>query len=490
MQSPFAPDLLEASGLASIKGTVAAHAQNATCLGMPGSGIWNTGENFVKDADDRKNVAALAFVVPDQVDLHEDGREGLARLVTIDGNHAGTKSSFFPVLEDISKIHRLTDSDLKMLGEIADSIAAVTVKSDSGDEHLRVQCALQAIRAVARKACATERSEEDSELLEVHLGPFTCRESAEKSLQIADDLTSSVSPASLSNIIGKFRDMLAVEQVPYTGHSVGFEVEFFSGCSLSTLHPNFGLTATQLANYKQNQRTYDSIFDMHSYMANSAARNIVVQNKLFHRISDEYATRDGKVKYQCKIDGIRDLAILEKQKYKEKKPTGEVKSEFERQVGRLELKPFCLGRGANREMVTLGIEAVWYSLDDAALAETLDKDWKSILAAAAIDMSEVPVIWDLQHENINYDILSAEKWRAIDVWTVDFGYIDTEDNQLKGRQVEYREVINYYLKEFNSCNQVVASRKAVERAKKIKEDHDQDCLIQRTSVPRIMKSQY
>ena len=56
--------------------------------------------------------------------------------------------------------------------------------------------------------------------------------------------------------------MLAVEQVPYTGHSVGFEVEFFSGCSLSTLHPNFGLTATQLANYKQNQRTYDSIFDM------------------------------------------------------------------------------------------------------------------------------------------------------------------------------------------------------------------------------------
>jgi hypothetical protein len=153
------------------------------------------------------------------------------------------------------------------------------------------------------------------------------------------------------------------------------------------------------------------------------------------------------------------------------------------------LKPFCLGRGANREMVTLGIEAVWYSLDDAPLAETLDKDWKSILAAAAIDMSEVPVIWELQHENINYDTLSAEKWRAIDFWTVDFGYIDTEDNQLKGRQVEYREVINYYLKEFNNCNQVVASRKAVERAKKIKEDHDQDCLIQGTSVPRSMKSQ-
>jgi hypothetical protein len=71
-----------------------------------------------------------------------------------------------------------------MLGEIADSIAAVTVKSDSGDEHLRVQCALQAIRAVARKAFATEKSEEDSELLEVHLGPFTRRESAEKSLEI------------------------------------------------------------------------------------------------------------------------------------------------------------------------------------------------------------------------------------------------------------------------------------------------------------------
>jgi hypothetical protein len=37
MQCPFAPDFLEASGLASIKGTVAAYAQNATCLGMPGS---------------------------------------------------------------------------------------------------------------------------------------------------------------------------------------------------------------------------------------------------------------------------------------------------------------------------------------------------------------------------------------------------------------------------------------------------------------------
>jgi hypothetical protein len=84
--------------------------------------------------------------------------------------------------------------------------------------------------------------------------------------------------------------MLAVEQVPYTGHSVGFEIEFRSGtCSdedgdLNTLHPNVGLTATQLANYKQNQAIYDSIFDMLSYMANSAARNIVVQNKIFHHI--------------------------------------------------------------------------------------------------------------------------------------------------------------------------------------------------------------
>ena len=41
MQCPFAPDFLEASGLASIKGKVAAHAQNATCVGIPGpaSGI-------------------------------------------------------------------------------------------------------------------------------------------------------------------------------------------------------------------------------------------------------------------------------------------------------------------------------------------------------------------------------------------------------------------------------------------------------------------
>ena len=47
MQRPFVPDFLEAaSGLASIKGTVAAHAQNATCLGMLGSGVWNTGEKL------------------------------------------------------------------------------------------------------------------------------------------------------------------------------------------------------------------------------------------------------------------------------------------------------------------------------------------------------------------------------------------------------------------------------------------------------------
>jgi hypothetical protein len=174
-------------------------------------------------------------------------------------------------------------------------------------------------------------------------------------------------------------------------------------------------------------------------------------------------------------------------KKKEKKKEGAVKSEFEPQIGRLELKAFCLARGADRKVVSLGIEAVWYALDDPKLAETLERDLKSILAAAAIDMSEVPVIREVQHTNINYDTLSAEKWRAIDAWTGDFGYIDKDDNQLKGRQVEYREVINYYLKEFNNCNQVVAVKKAVERAEKIKADHDKDCLIQRGELAALEK---
>jgi hypothetical protein len=98
----------------------------------------------------------------------------------------------------------------------------------------------------------------------------------------------------------------------------------------------------------------------------------------------------------------------------------------------------------------------------------------------SLEASRLASIKGTARNPINYDRLSAEKWRAINVWTVDFGYIDTEDNQLKGRQVEYRGVINHYLKEFNNCNQVVALRKAVERAKEIQGDHDQDCLIQRS----------
>jgi hypothetical protein len=120
--------------------------------------------------------------------------------------------------------------------------------------------------------------------------------------------------------------MLAVEQVPYTGHSVGFEIEFRSGtCSeggrdLNTLHPNVGVTAKQLANYKQNEPTYDSIFDMLSYMANAAARNIVVQNKIFHH-ADSYGTPQRKTRYQYKIE-VRDLAFFENQKKREKEGRG------------------------------------------------------------------------------------------------------------------------------------------------------------------------
>jgi len=36
------------------------------------------------------------------------------------------------------------------------------------------------------------------------------------------------------------------------------------------------------------------------------------------------------------------------------------------------------------------------------------------------------------------------------------------------RQVEYREVINYYLKESNNCNEATALRKAVKRAEEVK----------------------
>jgi hypothetical protein len=438
----------------------------------------------------------LMRILPDQLYLPDAGRKALATLVTIDGANAGTDNSLLPVLEEISKNHPLTASDLETLEQIANSITAVAVavKGALPNNQVRVKYAIKAIAAVmGRAAGARKESEENSEEQELHLGPFTCRESAEKSLEIADDLTSNVSSASLSSILCKFRDMLAVEQVPYTGHSVGFEIEFRSGtCSdedgdLNTLHPNVGLTATQLANYKQNQAICDSIFDMLSYMANSAARNIVVQNKIFHHIVDEYGTPQRKAPYQFKVDAMRDLACLENQKNKEKKKEGAVKSEFEPQIGRLELKRFCLARDADRKMVSLGIEAVWYALDDPKLAEILERDLKSILAAAAIDMSEVPVVRIPSQDNIKYDKLSADDWRRIDDWSSDFGVIGQVDNQLKGRQVEYREVINYYLKEFNNCNQVVAVKKAVERAEKIKADHDKDCLIQRGELAALEK---
>src|ERR1700722_18042163 len=191
----------------------------------------------------------LKRILPDRLYLPDAGRKALAALVTIDGTNAGTDNSLLPVLEEISKNHPLTAYDLEMLEQIACSITAVAVavKGVLSNNQVRVKYAIKAIAAVMGKtAGARKESEENSEEQELHLGPFTCRESAEKSLEIADNLTSNVSSASLSSILCKFRDMLAVEQVPYTGHSVGFEIEFRSGtCSdedgdLNTLHPNVG----------------------------------------------------------------------------------------------------------------------------------------------------------------------------------------------------------------------------------------------------------
>jgi hypothetical protein len=145
-------------------------------------------------------------ILPDQVDLPAAGRKALATLITIDGN-ADTVNSLFPVLEEISKNDPLTASDLEMLGEIADSITAVAVPINGvlPNNQVRVKYAIKAIAStMGRAARAGEESKDNSEVQEVHLGPFTCRESAEKSLEIADGLTCNISPAPLSDIIGKF----------------------------------------------------------------------------------------------------------------------------------------------------------------------------------------------------------------------------------------------------------------------------------------------
>ena len=415
-------------------------------------------------------------ILPDQPNLPQAGRKTLATLIAIDANEAGTTSSLFLPLEQIGKNHALTAFDVEMFGEIANSIAAVAVKSEQlasaeASAQQGVRFAVNAIRDVRKASCR-----------------------------------SSASPASLSSIIGKFRDMLAVEQTPYTGNSVGYEVELLSDgpdedgdseqrevhlgpftcresaekslhiareltCldedgNLSTVHASLGLTKTQLTNYQnpKYRADYDTMFSIISYMANSAARNVAVRNKIFHY---NEILPECNAAYQNKTDAVRDLAFLENEKNKEKSESGAIKPEFETQIARLEWKSLCVAPDADDELVSHGIESAWYTLDDPKLAKPLANGLKSILTAAAIDMSNVPVVRPPRQGNIRYDALTAEELRRVDDWSVDFGYIDKNDNQLKGRQVEYREVINYYLKEFNNCNEAAALPQAVQRAREI-----------------------
>jgi hypothetical protein len=383
----------------------------------------------------------LADIDP-SVYLPDASQRLLAKIADIDRNASGTADTLLALGTLITKDDTLTASDLESFEDMARSITPSALLSRSPKDHQnKFVYILNAIR--------------------------TARELS---------LQSTLEPLPLSAIILKFREMLTPESEPFRGHSVGFELEFFSASSSSSdsqkrevpigpfttipsaarglecadaitaldrngnqtnLHVNIGETEEQKKNYDEHANLYHDVLSVLAYIANSASRNIIVKNKKFAECdSFNYKSEDTN----CFTD-----------------------EHGRKQVGRLELKSLCLAPDADHQLLVDIVEIMWHLQDDPrhpARAEVLRRNLRWIFKAAAIDINAVPIVKNFNSDFIHGDLTEKQKIE-LDEYYSDFGEIDRRNNVLMGRQIIYREPIKYYLRQFLNGEEPAALRHTV-----------------------------